>query len=172
MANFADLVFNPLGAAGEAYINTQLAKKNAKTSSSDMDIYQEEYKNLGKGIDYLRARAAAGDSWAMDKYWSYVLSENSANTARAWEEKMNSSAYQRMVQDLQKAGINPYFALSGGSPISSSTQGVNYQGSQATSASNNYYNNKTKVEVANIQGLYKLIGNLLSSAGSVMAAMV
>lgn len=36
--------------------------------------------------------------------------------ARKWQEYMASTAYQRTVKDLEAAGINPLYAVTGGSP--------------------------------------------------------
>lgn len=130
-------------------------------------------------IDILRERAEGGDASSMDYLISYLLSEQSAQTAREWTAKREDTQYQRFVQDATKAGINPYFALTGGSPVSSSTQGVNYQGSTYTSASNNQRTTRTSRENNwtsnwfNLVGdIFSLIGNVINSAGKVAAAGV
>lgn len=43
---------------------------------------------------------------------AYEQSAN--NSARAWDEYMQSTYYQRMVKDLEKAGLNPWLALNSG----------------------------------------------------------
>lgn len=42
------------------------------------------------------------------------FSANEAQKARDWEEYMSNTSYQRMVTDMQKAGVNPAMALSSG----------------------------------------------------------
>lgn len=43
-----------------------------------------------------------------------AFSAEEAEKARQWEEYMSSTSYQRQVTDMQKAGINPALAMTGG----------------------------------------------------------
>lgn len=56
-----------------------------------------------------------------------------AQKNREWQEMMSSSAIQRQVADLEKAGLNKWLAVNGGSLNGSSTP----SGSQASSSSGN-----------------------------------
>lgn len=54
------------------------------------------------------------------------------NNARAWYENMAGSQYQRAVEDIKKAGLNPYWILSNGGSVApvtsieaSSSSGLN-----------------------------------------------
>lgn len=42
------------------------------------------------------------------------------NSARAWEDYLDSTKYQRMKADLEKAGMNPWLALQNGASASAS----------------------------------------------------
>lgn len=86
------------------------------------------------------------DTASREKYADWMLSENSANTAREYTAQREDSQYQRLVKDLRAAGINPgILAQSGASPVSSASQGVNYQGSEMTSAKNTNQTSGTQI---------------------------
>lgn len=54
-----------------------------------------------------------------------------AEKQRAWETEMSNTAYQRAVQDMEKAGINPaqVFANNGGSAAASTPSGASARSS-------------------------------------------
>lgn len=121
-------------------------------------------------IDLLKKRADDGDAASLDYLISYLLSEQSLASAREWTAKREDSQYQRMVRDLKASGINPYFALTGGSPVSSSTQGVNYQGSSYTSASNNKRTTSTSQGNNIRNNIFDLFGDILRFISSNMSS--
>lgn len=48
------------------------------------------------------------------QYAANRSNRRAADRQMAWSERMSSTAYQRAVQDMQKAGINPLYWLKGG----------------------------------------------------------
>lgn len=91
--------------------------------------------------NYLKNNRSTGTD---EKLINYYLSENSAQTARKWDEYMDSTKYQRLVKDLSDAGINPYWVLNNASAGAVSSGGNSYSGSQSTSSANNALNNTLK----------------------------
>lgn len=92
-----------------------------------------DYSNFDNILSNLEQRANQGDEAAIEKLFNYYASERSEKTARDWTAAREDNQYQRLVADLQKAGISPYI-LSGATPGVSSASGVSHSGSSLTSA--------------------------------------
>lgn len=70
-----------------------------------------EYSSAGKQrAENEKARQhATAERLASEKF-----NKEEAEIARKWQEEMANTSYQRMVKDLEKAGINPLFAINQG----------------------------------------------------------
>lgn len=81
-----------------------------------------EWVGLGNG-EYTRRHNAE----EAEKQRTFASEE--AEKQRQFEERMSNTSYQRAVDDMEKAGINPAMALANGGPGASTPNGASASGS-------------------------------------------
>lgn len=123
----------------------------------------------GNWKQYLEDLVASGDSAAADKLIGYLMSEESAQTARDWTASREDTQYQRLVDDLKSAGINPYAILAtAGSPVSSGSNGNSYSGSQFTTKHSQEESERHNRQSESL----KILTTMLMAAAMVFAAVL
>lgn len=154
-------------------ISSQI-NNNSATISSNTGSHQDSYHNPYQvgSMQWLTYEASKGNEAAIDMLYNYKFSEESANNARAWTASREDTQYQRLVKDLHSVGVNPYFALSGASPVSSSTQGVNYQGQQFTSRGSTLKNIDSRELINAINAGVNAGNSILNLIGKIVSAVI
>lgn len=131
----------------------ELLKQNMNNSAAGISSADDV-------ISYLQ-KYAKTDAASRDMLFNYYLTEKSTASARKWEEEQNAKRYQVMVDDLKKAGINPYWLGSLGGAASYQGQQSKYSGSAYETS----YRDKNTSDKAVAQ-------TLIQSAGSIMSALM
>lgn len=139
--------------SGSVGLTNDYSSNDAGTAYSyrTAEGYGADYGLFGRLGDSLFGtnKAAENAAAAYNSEISNKFNADEAEKNRRFEEYMSSTAYQRMMQDAKKAGINPYYlvqnssgssspagsaATSSGSPSSRGSQKSNALGNLATTA--------------------------------------
>lgn len=114
----------------------QSAIKAESAAASAANAKQEEWMRMQQTYNTAERLAAQEFNQASaDKQMAFQRSEREA--AQTWSEKMSNTSYQRMIEDLKAAGLNPALAYTqGGSsaPTSSGSSGAAAVSSPASSS--------------------------------------
>lgn len=107
-------------------------------------------------LDFISPGIAGGLSFLGQSSANRANSREAQKT-REWQEKMSGSNYQRMMKDMELAGLNPILGLSsGGSPVGGSPTATS-QSTTEKGVSSALEARRLRADVANLEAMNKKI---------------
>lgn len=143
-----------------------------RTGAIDVDYYGDDTSTESANDDYMSYLeglfSSVGQQNELNRIYNAEQAQlnrdfnaSEAEKSRQWSERMSNTAYQRAVEDLQKAGLNPILAYQqGGSSTPSSSSATGTPASYQTGGGDTF------------SSLIKSFAYLISSSAHVLDAFL
>lgn len=155
---------NAASAAGQA------ASYGYNSALMDQQAYNEQ-QFVDQAMQYnMQSAQRANEVTAELQQKAMDFNAAEAQKQRDWQEQMSATAYQRTMEDMRKAGLNPILAYSNGATGAGSGATASITGGTGSSAAG-VMGNATGSTVGSYQGQGYMIGDFAALIGSAIGTL-
>ena len=148
----------PTTSMGDAFLNffnKQKGQEHSPNTPGTPDYYEEQTSKI-PALELWLQNPYSDEAVSADRAWA----EKQAQKQMDFQERMSNTSYQRAIEDLKKAGLNPALAYGQGGASSA-------VGAQATSQSSQQIADKTRED-----NMFRLLNQMIFSVGSLASSVI